>query len=109
MNMTTRDYLAAMAMQGELAAQNEHTGEWTPSSYSELSARAYKIADAMIEESNRTLEEKLKQAGVLKKTTEVEATYEALQILGRSLSEIKRGDTVKLTDKEGTELFFKAL
>jgi hypothetical protein len=51
--MTLRDYFAAKAMQGELAAQDERnhgkgTGILTPDSMNEFAKRCYEIADAML-------------------------------------------------------------
>lgn len=44
--MTLRDYFAAKAMQGELAAQYDRT-QWASSE--KLAKRAYQLADAMLE------------------------------------------------------------
>jgi hypothetical protein len=46
--MTLRDYFAAKAMQGELAAQSAETGEWMESALPALATRSYAIADAML-------------------------------------------------------------
>lgn len=45
-NLTTRDYFAAKAMQGELTCQGEGFGQWTD--LDRLAQRAYLIADAML-------------------------------------------------------------
>ncbi len=44
--MTLRDYFAAKAMQGELAAQSEETGHYE--NMDALAVRAYRVADAML-------------------------------------------------------------
>ena len=44
--MTLRDYLAAKAMQGELACQNVNGGTWHD--INKLAVHAYQIADAML-------------------------------------------------------------
>jgi len=45
--MTLRDYFAAKAMKGEIAAQSEEYGVWRD--VDKLALRAYQIADAMIQ------------------------------------------------------------
>ena len=45
--MTLRDYLAAKAMQGELASQNGGDYEWRD--HEKLARHCYNIADAMLE------------------------------------------------------------
>jgi hypothetical protein len=50
--MTLRDYFAAKAMQGELAAQSEESGHYT--NLDALALLAYRMADAMIEARNNT-------------------------------------------------------
>ena len=45
--MTLRDYFAAKAMQGEIAAVHSVSGAWNPKSCAEL---AYEFADAMLAE-----------------------------------------------------------
>lgn len=44
--MTLRDYFAAKAMQGELAAQSEDSGFYE--TFERLAGRSYAIADAMM-------------------------------------------------------------
>ena len=51
--MTLRDYFAAKAMQGELAAQSVELGEYTLGCLKLLAEKAYRIADAMLEERNK--------------------------------------------------------
>lgn len=56
--MSLRDYFAAKAMQGELAAQDARndgkgTGVLTPDSMSEFAARCYATADAMLAEREK--------------------------------------------------------
>lgn len=50
--MTLRDYFAAMALEGDWAAQGEHTGEWSNDTrVGAMQTRAalyYRMADAMI-------------------------------------------------------------
>lgn len=46
--MTLRDYFAAKAMQGELAAQSPELGEYTDTCIDMLAKRSYAIADAML-------------------------------------------------------------
>lgn len=47
--MSLRDYMAAKAMQGDLASQSAETGEWSNgASIAALAKRAYEIADAML-------------------------------------------------------------
>jgi hypothetical protein len=46
--MTLRDYFAAKAMQGELAAQSEESGHYT--NLDALAVLAYRVADAMLKE-----------------------------------------------------------
>ena len=47
--MTLRDYFAAKALQGELAAQVPEKWEWNTSSFDALAKRSYQLADAMLE------------------------------------------------------------
>jgi hypothetical protein len=44
--MTLRDYFAAKAMQGELAAQSEESGHYE--NFDALAVLAYRVADAML-------------------------------------------------------------
>ena len=44
--MTLRDYFAAKAMQGELAAQSEESGNYT--NFDVPAVLAYRVADAML-------------------------------------------------------------
>jgi hypothetical protein len=50
-NLTTRDYFAAKAMQGELACQTQADGD-TWNDLDRLAQRAYRIADAMLKARN---------------------------------------------------------
>ncbi len=52
-NLTLRDHIAIEAMNGELASQSEEVGDWPDRHVKELAERCYKIADAMILESNK--------------------------------------------------------
>lgn len=46
-NLTTRDYFAAVAMQGDLASQtSDDGGQWND--LDRLAQRAYRVADAML-------------------------------------------------------------
>lgn len=45
--MTLRDYFAAKAMQGELAAQSEESGFYD--SFEILAKKSYELADAMLQ------------------------------------------------------------
>jgi hypothetical protein len=56
LGMTLRDWFAGRALEGDLAAQNEATGEWLNRSAGLLASRCYLIADAMLAEraKNRT-------------------------------------------------------
>ena len=49
--MTLRDYFAAQAMQGEIAAQSIDSGYYD--NFAILASSAYMIADAMIEARNK--------------------------------------------------------
>jgi hypothetical protein len=55
--MTLRDYFAAKAMQGDWAAQNELTGEYTnfmkEEQYQLAAERFYRMADAMLKEREK--------------------------------------------------------
>lgn len=52
--MSLRDYFAAKAMQGELAAQDARhegkgTGIYMPEGYADFAASCYRLADAMLQ------------------------------------------------------------
>lgn len=49
-NLTMRDYFAAKAMQGELAAQSEESGFYPDENFPALAKRSYAVADAMLNE-----------------------------------------------------------
>lgn len=46
--MTLRDYFAAKALQGELAAPSVDGSYWTPNTADKLASRCYRFADAML-------------------------------------------------------------
>ncbi|MCP4661014.1 MAG: hypothetical protein GY856_36900 [bacterium] len=56
--LTKREYFAAMAMQGELAAQSEEDGMWDQNSPEHLAERCVAFADALLEELAKPKEEK---------------------------------------------------
>lgn len=46
--MSMRDWLAGMALQGELACQSEESGEWPNDHLDRLAKRCYRVADEML-------------------------------------------------------------